>query len=749
MNEAHNRAGVTHYSSSSEPPKVRDLDNFVELFRAIWRRAWFIAAFTIIVVGITALVVWQIPPTYRAEAKVIIQTQETNIIDVTTGLPTSAEEIASQVEILRSRFLAERVVRTLGLQSHRDFNGVADQQTENSWLVRLGLDKILPSAVATIADTGTGSGESADTGPEVKPAGGTLRVAARSVGRGLEIGQRGTSRVIGISFTSTHPRIAADIVNTLADTYITSQVEAKSESTRSAIGYLDERLAELRAQVETAEQAVEEYRAETRILQGVNATLLTEEISRLQAESARARAGLAQAEARQGLVAGLAEDGDTGAIIEVINSPVVQQQKVQETTLLSRMAELETQFGPRHPEALNVRAELAELRRKMAEEVRLTIQSVETETAGARAQVVALEQEIEGFRRQLDDQNRAAIQLRALEREAEANRDIFERFLERSKRTDQDSVQAADARVISYAEVPRIPVGPPKKLFLAAAFLASSLLAGGIVLVLELMDKTIRSPQDVTTLIGLRPLAVIPHVAPPRGMTATEFMLQKPSSAFAEAIRSLLLNVSSAKKDAKIWLLTSALPAEGKSFAAVNLARLAGGRGRRVLLIDCDVRRATVHQLMKARNDVGLMDVLTEAVPVASVIKKDDKLADVDFMTAGRYVSDSVEVFQSKRMAELLQELRGQYDLIILDTPPVLALSDTKALAQRAEATLLLVRWKKTTQNAVAEAIRELKEISIQVDGAVLTQVDLAKYQRYDYSGVGLGSKAYTSYYVD
>jgi len=464
--------------------KVDQID-IREIIRTLWRRKSIIALAATMVIVVAALFIWNITPRYTASAYVMIEPRESQVVDVQavlSGLPGDAETIESEIQVIRSRKLAQKTIAKLQLDRDPEFNAsLRLPGTFDKLLDWRGYFDYLPQSWRD-AIFAPGSEEQAVVLSETEEA---ARLEARLIDsflKKLTIKPEGRSRVIRITFSSERPRTAAKVANTLADFYIVAQLDAKFEATKRANAWLAERIAELGEQVDLSEKAVETFRAEQGLIQGKDATLAQQEISELGTQLVMERTKRVEVEARLRQVQSLLSSaGGVSSASEVLNSPLIQRLREQETTIERRIAELSQDYGERHPTMVNVKAELADLRGKIQTEVNRIVQSLRNEVAVARARASSLNQALSDRKREMGRLNAAEVQLRALEREATANRALLETFLQRSKETSsQQSFQEADASLLSAAAVPQLPTYPNKRMMLSLSIIGA--LCFGVVL---------------------------------------------------------------------------------------------------------------------------------------------------------------------------------------------------------------------------------------------------------------------------
>jgi polysaccharide biosynthesis transport protein len=715
---------------ASLPPIPGEVD-LQEVLRKVWRRKALIVGVTIALTVIAALIIFQITPLYTAYSVVMINDRHTQVVDVeavVSRLAGDVETIESETEVIKSRGIAAKTVDTLHLQESPEFNGA---------LRPPNVVKALFDPRSWIPEYWLGGGVSAKEEVERRRA----RIVDTFLGK-LDVSPVGRSRVIRITFTSESPRTAAAVANQVADFYIISQLEAKFEATRRANEWLSGRLAELREVVNQAERAVEEFRQESGLIQGQGATLKSQEISELNAQLVVERTKGAEAEARLRQVERLLDSpGGARAVSKVLQSELIQALREQQAEVDRRGAELAQEYGEKHPTLANIRAEAEDLRQKIADEVDRLVQGVRNEVDVARAREGALAAALSRLRGQVGQANNDEVTLRALEREAEASRALLENFLARSKETgSQESFQQADATVISRADVPETPSYPRKKLLLIAAVAGAGFLGLMLALGVEMLDHGFRSMEQIERYMGAPPLGLVPKIdglAKLRCGPDTQ-VLEKPTSAYAEAIRSLYIGLvlSGGEQPPKTILVASALPREGKTAIALSLVQVLASAGHRVVLVDCDLRQPTAHKAFGVSSQPGLVEALVGKRSLEEILAIDPR-SGARLVPAGEPVPNPADLLGSPQMTRLLAELAEDHDFVILDSPPVLAVSDARVLARLVDRTVFLARWAGTRRERVIAGWRQLVEAGGKVAGVALTLVDVRRHAQYGYSDSG------------
>jgi capsular exopolysaccharide synthesis family protein len=745
-------------SEARRPSQLALQIDFVEFARILSRQKGIILGVAAVVMIVAVVVIYSLPTLYRATAYVEINPRQSKIVDfeaVLSGQPADAATMATEIQILRSRKLANKTVEKLGLDRDPEFNaalrapGLLPRLLEPVFGVSLEPTVAVQDGEEGPAESEAEGGSDWSFGAILKrfiprqdtakspPAGlkeQALRERSRVIDaflKKLTATAQGRSRVIGVTVESANPRTAAASANTLADFYIVAQLEAKFEATRRASVWLSERILGLRDEVERTERAVERYREKSGLIQGgANATLTAEQVSELNRQFVTDRARLAEAEARLYQVKKvLAEPGGIESTAEVLNSQLIRDLRREESRVERLVAELSNEYGEQHPRMINARAELNDVRNKIESEVAKIVQGLRNEVAVVRARTGSLSKALRDLKGEVARLNTSEVQLRALEREATASRDLLEQLLARSKETgSQENFQEADANIISRAAFPKSPSLPKKTLLISTA------------MALEYLDFGFRSTEQVQRLLGLVPLGLVPTLRGLKtfGTQPQNHILDNPGSAYSESIRNLYtsLLLLDVMKRPTVILFASALPNEGKTSVVLSLGRLQASVGQSVVVVDCDLRRPTAHTGLGIPAGPGLVECLAGQVQLDQVLQKDPR-SELHLLRAGATPPNPADLFDSVQMQKLLRGLARQYDLVLLDSAPMMAVSDTLFLSHLVDKTALVVRWEKTPRETVKLVMNRVLDAGSEAAGVLLSRVDVKEHAKYSYADSG------------
>jgi exopolysaccharide transport family protein len=725
-------------SPSAEAFSLRTL---ITTFR---RRMRLFGAVALVIFLAALLVTARATPRYTAQAQVMMNVRQSQVLEsqqVLSNLPAETGVIDSEVEVLHSRDLARQVAENLRLENDPEFNWVLREPGGLSAMLARLQGRTLPRP------TPPSTPEEVRLGRER---------AASALRGGLNAQRMGLTYIIGINFTSLNPEKSARIANAFAEQYIANQIADKGGANQQANVFLEQRLNELRGEVQQAEAEVERYRSANNLLTSSGATLTEQEVSTYNQQLATAQADQAVEEARLRAARGQLARGSTGGDVgEALQSSVVGQLRSQRSQVAARVADLQARYGPEWPALLRARQELAAIDGQIEAEIGRVISNLEARVQVARDRTASLRATLGRTRGALAGNNAASVRLNELERNAESVRTLYEGLLERyQETTNQSGNETADSRLLSAARAPGAPSSPNVPVNLVLGFILAVGCGLAAVVLVELMDDGLITGDDVEQRLGLPMLGSVPLMMSvadrkDRRMAPTDYLINRPLSAFAEAFRTLRTSIMYAKLGGapKVVVVTSALPGEGKTTTAVCLGISAAQAGLKVVIVDCDIRRRNVSRLLGVEADRGLLDVLEGTAPLAETLLKGEASGAWVLPTAKREFTPR-EVFNTPEMAALLKELRDGFDMVILDTAPVLAVAETRVLASQADAVMFLTRWRKTPAKAAEAALRSLEQSNATVAGAVLTQVDMQEQARYGYGDPGYYYGAYKAYYT-
>lgn len=711
--------------SPAAEPDAGDL-GFAKLIDVVRRRIWVFVLVAGAVLAAVSLDLMIAQRLYTAQALVQVDVRQVRPLGPELGsgisaLPPESAVIDTETEVLRSRALAGRVVDDLRLAADREFNPSAKPPRDAREAMR-DRERTIDALLAR-----------------------------------LNVARVGLTHIIAVSVTSADPVKAARIADAFSDGYLTQQLETKYDVIAQTNEWLAQRLDTLRREVETKEQEAERHRAAQGLLTADGASLNEQAIAQLNAELGSARAALAEREARLSAVrTGLNQRGAAEVTGEALNSPVVADLRRQQAEVARRRAELATRYGAMHPEMRKVDREAADLEARIADEVRRVAENLAAEVAIAGRRVQTIEQSLRDARSQIASDNVESVRQRELDRDAEASRKLYEGFLTRSRQiAEQADLERADARIVSRATPPTAPSSPDVPLTFGLGLLLALALGAGAVAAVEAFERSLRNAEDVQSRLGVAYLGAIPFLTRADRrvdgdlVTPETYVLRRPVSAFSESLRALRAAVMHAGPDRRLRTLavTSAAPDEGKTTTAVGLARIAALAGSSVCLVDGDLRRRSATHAMGLQPELGLSEVLIGAATLDQVILRDPE-SPVDVVPLAQAEFTPRDLLGSDAMRSLLQSLKERYDLVVLDTAPVLPLADTRVMSPFVDSVLVVARWGRTPAPIVAEALEQLRAHGARIAGVALEGQDDGLFSRILYDQGGQYGELYKTYYI-
>ena len=572
----------------------------------------------------------------------------------------------------------------------------------------------------------------------------------------LRVATRSRSYVIAVSLDSAVPAKAKQIVETITDFYVVDQLQAKLDANKRATEFFDDRLAELKRKVEAAERAVATYREKSGLTIGKDSTVASQSLSELNTQLIQARAQRVDRESRLVALQRAARNPATlGAVTEVMANHTISGLRAQEAEVGRRIGDLAKLYGDSYPSVLQARSEQRQIQAFVAAEVAKIISSVNGDVEAARAKEAELQQQVSQLEQQAGGLGQQEVELRQLQREAQSTQAIYEDFLSRSQELrEQQDIQQPDARILSPSSVSPDKVYPRYGLTMIVAILVG--LGIGVVAIglLERLDDGLRSGDQIERLTGRPLVGMIPRLARRKlgQFTPARFAIENPTSAYAEALRSAFtaITLGSLDKPPRVILITSSLPGEGKSTFACSLAGLMARSNpvKRIVVVDCDLRRSSVVSSLGVPATGGTIDEYLAGNKTLDQTLGCDESSGLYYVPARRNTPNSAEILNSNVMRAFVQGLARQFDLVILDTPPLITVSDALVTAQLADYVVFLVRWEQTSRELAVNALKQMRDLRKHV-GVVLAQVDVRRHMRYGYSDHGYCNSKYRDYYTN
>jgi exopolysaccharide transport family protein len=712
-----------------------------EYFRTLVKRRWVIVASVALIFGVVFIATLRATRIYDASGSIAINKPDPMTFNFKDSAGTGmgdydSSDIETEVRILRSDLLALQVIKQLNLDQRQEFGGGGSQPTSS---LGLTTDALQPNSTATSR----------------------LLSAFRN---NLTVSAVPDTRIIEIHYRSPDNELAARVVNTLMSTYVEQNFKTRFESTMQASDWLSRQLVDLQMKVETSQEKLVQYQKEHEIL-GIDEkqNIITSKLDELNRELTAAESDRMEKESLYHLVQ--SEDLDTvaAAATNAIGdrgsltggSSLLEKLREQDADLKIQTAQLSTQFGPSYPKVAELTSQAKEVEAQIQIELKKALGRVRGEYMAALQRENLLSGAMDKQKQQANQLNESAIEYSLLKRDLETNRTLYEGLLEKLKEAGVTAgLRSNNFRTVDVARVPTTPAEPNVPRNLAFA-LALGLTTGvGLAFLLEAVDNTVRTPEQAQVISALPSLGMIPlgsksstevsgkqRLSVTSSKEAVELITQsRPQSQMAESYRALRtsLLLTSLGAPPKVILITSALPQEGKTTTSLNCGIVLAQKGSRVLLIDADLRRPSIHKALGMGPRTGLSNVLTGGATVQQATVRSTVLPTLFVLPAGTPPPNPAELLASANMGDILTQLREQYDHIVIDTPPALSVTDAVIMSTRADAVVLVIRSGQTTKQALRRARDILARVNAKVAGVLLNAADLTSpdyYYYYEYQG--------------
>lgn len=676
--------------------------NVWDLLQVFLRRKWMILAITLLGVSIATILTLRVTPMYRATATVEVQRQETQIIEgasVDPAVVADGQYMETQYALLRSRSLAERVAEVLNLPSDERY---ADQSL-----------------------------------PRVE----RLQQAASKVVSGVRVSPEGRSRVINVQFVSPYPGEAARIANALVENFIQTNLERKYNTTAYARQFVEDRLQTTREALEESERRLVEYASSQDILEldsEGGGSLDATSIVSLNSELAAAESQRIAAEQR------FREAQNNPTTRAMLESEDLRRLRTRRSELNAEYQEKLGTFKPGYPEMQQLQSRIESLDQEIEVERAAIVDALEAEYRAAQAREASLSERVNELRGELQDLRDRRIDYTIIQREVDTNRTQYEALLQRMKEISIASgVGSSQVSVIDQAQVPTHPFEPNLRRTLLIAFVLSLVGGMGLAFALNYIDDTIKTPDDVKNKLGLAAVGVVPKVKNNTDIVSSE--LSDPKSAVSEAFFSTrtALQFTTSSGAPRSLLMTSTRPSEGKTSSTVALAMAFAKIGQRVLIIDADMRKPSF--VAESGASIGLSGMLTREAELENNIVE-SRHDGLYLLPAGVIPPNPAELLSNPRLKSIIEEAEQMFDLVLVDSPPVLSFTDAPLLGSICEGTVVIIQSGAIRTPQVVRTIGRLMESRTNVLGVILTKFDAKKVgynSDYYYYHYGKGAYAY------
>lgn len=704
--------GTFGSGDAGQPPQLSDY------LGVLFRHKWLILGLVVAMCLLGLAYYWLKTPVYEAQSSLQIQPASPQVVPNQMGSDAAAEKdtfYETQYNIIRSRSVASAVVANL---SPHEKDVLLDQPSL--------LDNLIPG----------GDQKTPPSSPERRH-----EALIRAIENGLIVTGVRDSAIVLLTFHAVDPEVAAHVTNLVAQSYIGLQEQAHAQQARQANQWLNGQLHKLRADLTKSQEGLEQFKQQHGLLSTQDLTQLkSERLSTVTQQLLQAQADLQKAEVQYKQTQEALQHGGATSMAPVLNDPVVQQLKLRQAQQRSEVRNLGATYGARAPEMQAAQARLQQITSQLHAEVSKAVDSIDQQYQSAKARLGKLKEMSQNISSNVREQSSVEFQLAKLEREVQTNRELYQTFLSRVKETGLASqMTLTNIQIVDRAVAPHSPFAPSLKRVLGLALLVSLFLGVVLSFLRENMQRTVRSPMELENRLQRPSLGVLPQVAKGRkGPALLREVALEPLSPYTEAmgeIRSRLIASGHADRP-QVIMVTSALSGEGKSTLSSNLAYAYSQLGR-TLLLDADLRKSSLESL---GNELGFTDYVSAGADSRLCIAQDMTSDNLFIMGRGRVRVNPMAFLSSERVKKTLERLRQQFDTIIIDTAPVLAVSDAVIIGRHADGAVVSVKANDTPFDVVREAVRRLESSRVEVLGVTLSQANPKDMARYgSYYGYGYG----------
>jgi len=706
--------------------------HLTDYFKVVHKRRWTAATAFLLVLASVTVYTFTATPIFEARTRLLIEAENQNIVsfkEVIDEDQAKADYYQTQYNILQSRALARKTIESLALWEHPLLNPGAKDKG-------LGGIRLIGGAVGMV--TGFFSSTPAAAASGETPAGDETEAQSHAIDALLEqltVAPIRNSRLVDLKFRSPDAALSSRVVNGLAKNYIDQTLEYKFSASKEANDWLDDQLAQQRKEVEAAEAKLQAYREHNDAISLEDRqNIVVQKLTDLNGAVTKAKTERIQ---KQALYKQLAAIENNPAALDtfpaILSNGYIQQQKGELAQLQQQLAQLSEKFGDKHPEIVKTRSAIQNAQLKLQLEISKVVQAVRTEYQTAQAQEYSLSAALGQQKGEALAMNRKGIEYSVLERDVQSSKQLYENLMQRAKETSVSSeLKSSNIRVIDRAERPREAVSPRKTLNMLLGLLSGTVLALGLTFFFEYLDSRLKTPDEVKVHLGLPALGMIPALDAKSWKDKEPLIHKGVPPGFAEAFRTIRTNVlfSSADEGSRTLVITSTGPGEGKTTVASNLAIGFAQAGQRVLLIDADMRRPRVHGVFNMKQQPGLSNVMVGNARASESVHK-TAVPGLWVLAAGHLPPNPAELLGSQRFRDFIKSLREHFDLILIDSPPVMAVTDAAIAAHSANGVVFVVGSEMTSRHAARAAVEQLEQGRAHFVGAILNRVELERNSYY------------------
>ncbi len=727
-----------HYGIGSEEEAGAPVLSIEKIIAMALRHYVLIGAIIVSTIALGIGFAYSLPAKYQATTRVLIDSRQKNIVDmvdVLSGIENNTPTIESEVEIIKSRGIAIDVIKHMGFHNDPVFSSKPGFLGRSAGKIKRALRRL----------AGKSNNGQTDDHPGLQ--GGLIDAYYA----GLEVNRLRNTYLIEISFEDRDPRTAADVANSIADFYLRHQLDAKTKAAGLATSWLQRGIDKLKKKVVAGERQIEEFKLRHKMVDTEGHLLSDKQMARAMEQKVLAQSKTFEAQAKYTQIRRLIENnGSMESVADVLKSPSIRLLKDQLARAMQKRAELMTRYGPRHPEMRKISAEIVDIRRQLGQEVDRIVANLKNQYDEATARENSLAQNLGGLQAQSALTRKASVRLRELQREVKASRLVYEKFLERYQQTvEQQKIQLPDGRIVEAALPPGSPSSPNRTRIVAMAGGGGIVLALLIVFLVEFSRPGMGDPDELKSLLKIANVAPIPLIEGPEaeykpGLNLMRHVVDDAQSQFSDSIRQIRYMLDSGQHSAgsRVITVASALPDEGKSVVASNLAHHFASVGVKTVLVDGDLREYSLTRSLTPGSGYGMYECLRDDQLIDAAIVM-DRMSGLYFLPAKGEMPLEVspaDVLGSGRMLSAMDRLRDCFDIVVVDCPPVGPVIDSQILAEQSDQLVFVCQWRGTNKAVAARAFDELQPEHRRFAVAAFNKMDPGEFEnRYGYGRPAIG----------
>jgi capsular exopolysaccharide synthesis family protein len=709
---------------------LADGGHLLDYVKVLHKRRWTAITAFLLVFGSVTVYTFTATPIYRARVQILIENENPNVVkfeEVYDQNTQNNDYYQTQYRILQSRLLARRTLTAEQLWEHPLFGG--GPSTGSSF----SLNPIAWAASTVRFVRGFFVDPPPKEAPEATESAEQSKIIDGFLGQ-LTISPVRNSRLVDVSYRSSDPEMSSRVANALARQYIEQNLEFKFLATKEATDFLNARTAEQRKSLEESEQALQRYREKTgAVALEDRQNIVVQRLSDLNAAVTRARTERIEKEAVYNQIRALQSDrAALDTFPAILNNAFIQQLKGQLNDLQRQQKQLAEKLGARHPDMVRAQSAIETTEARIGAEVQKVVQALRNDFQAAAANERALQVSLDQQRAEAQELNRASIQYGVLQRDATSNQTMFAGLLERSRETGiSGELKTSNIRIVDQAETPRAPASPNKRNNLLLALFGGTFLGIALAFFFEYLDSHIKQPEEIKSHLGLAFLGMVP-LFNTKDIKGQPLIGKGMPNEFSEAFRGIRTNVlfSSADPGSKTLVVTSTGPGEGKSVVSANLAIALAQSGQRTLLIDADMRRPKLNELFGVSAEPGLSNVMVGDAKASETVKR-TLTPNLWLLAAGKHPPNPAELLGSRRFNDFIGSLSEHFEWVVIDSPPVMAVTDASIIAHNASGVVFVVGSEMTSKGAAKVALEQLDAAKAKYVGGILNRVDVRRNPYY------------------